>query len=81
MDLIEAILCFVMGVVILGFLCVLFNAKFKTFCKIFLFNAVNFFIYITLVVFSILKYSSFACCLFGACGLVGFIMPIVLIYF
>lgn len=80
MDVFEAILGFMAGVVFCGFFCVLFNVKFKTFCKILLVNVISFIVYLILVSFSVLSFSGLTCFTFGFAGILGFIVPVALMF-
>ncbi len=81
MDLFEAILGFIAGIVFFGFFCVLFNLKFKIFFIMFIFNLVNFIIYLVLAYFAILSFSGIICFTFGVAGILGFILPVTLMFF
>lgn len=80
MDYLEAAVAFLLGVVMLGFIFVLFNIKFKTFFIVAGLNLVSFAVYLICVWFNLIVYTGLTCFTFGAFGVFGFVVPLVLIF-
>ncbi len=80
MDYLEAAVSFLLGVTMLGFVLVLFNIKFKVFFIALCLNLVSFAIYLIFVQFNLFVYAGLSCFTFGAFGIFGFVVPLVLIF-
>ncbi len=80
MDYLEAAVSFMLGVTMLGFVFLLFNIKFKSFFITAGVNLFSFIIYLILVQFNLIVYTGLTCFTFGAFGVFGFVVPIVLIF-